>query len=194
MRWTALVPLRLGPVGKTRLGSALSNAERSVAVARMARHVLAILAQCPQIDERVVLTDRVPDMGETRCAEDRGRGLNREIAAFRDGFGPGPLLVVHADLPLVGVADVDSLLDTAERYGAALATDRAGTGTNALALADGRDFGFEFGPNSRALHCAQDADMPVVRSIGLAADLDTPSDLEFLRERGFDTRSPQDSG
>ena len=68
MRWTALVPLRLGPVGKTRLGSALSNAERTVAVARMARHVLGILAQCPQIDERVVLTDRVPDMGETRCA------------------------------------------------------------------------------------------------------------------------------
>jgi 2-phospho-L-lactate guanylyltransferase len=88
-------------------------------------------------------------------------------------------------LPLLEVGDVTRLLEIAAAEGIALATDRASLGSNALAIADGRAFAFRFGPDSRRLHSLQAPAMPVIEALGLSADLDTPEDLAFLRERGF---------
>lgn len=185
MKWTALVPIKQGSDGKSRLGAALAEDSRAALTARMADHVLKVLGKCDLIAETVILSPAPHEYPHARWAKDGGRGLNPEIARFREQFGAGPLLIIHADLPLLGVADVTALLEAAKHSGAALASDRAGEGTNALALADGRAFQFRFGPDSRALHCAQDPAMPVLQEAGLSADLDTPDDLEFLRRQGY---------
>lgn len=182
-RWTALVPIRTDDP-KSRLAGILDPDARIRLAARMARHVLATLAQCSAVARTVVLSDDRPASAEAGWAPDRGRGLNEEIAAFRREFGRGRLLVVHADLPLLEATDIAALLEAAENHGAALAMDRAGTGTNALALADGRAFDFHFGRESRARHCLQDPRMPVLNPIGLCCDLDTPEDFARLGARG----------
>lgn len=151
----------------------------------MSRHVLDVLSRCETVGELIVLSAAKPEGADLQWSQDHGRGLNREISAFRAAFGTAPLLIIHADLPLVSPSDVAALLEAAELHGTALATDRVGQGTNALALEDGRAFEFHFGPQSCSLHCVQDPDMPVLKCVGLSADLDTPEDIDFLQHHGF---------
>jgi len=184
MGWTALIPFRTGTGGKSRLEAVLDAATRERLAREMAHHVIDVLSRCPEIEQIVVLSNETFDHPAVTFALDGGRGLNPEISAFCDDFGPAPLLVIHADLPLLAKADVEALLQTATDHGMAMATDRAGEGTNAIALADGRPFVFRFGPGSCALHCAADQKMPVLQRNGLSADLDTPGDLDFLRQHG----------
>lgn len=185
MDWTALVPIKQGGAGKSRLAGLLDQEERERLAGHMAAHVLATLAACPQMRETVILSPQRPEGWRGGWSPDRGRGLNAELAVWRQKFGSEPLLVLHADLPLLTPADVATLLDRAEGEGAALATDRKGSGTNALALADGRAFEFRFGPDSCQLHARQGGGVPVVISPGLAADLDTAEDLAFARLQGL---------
>ncbi|MDE2563092.1 MAG: 2-phospho-L-lactate guanylyltransferase [Sphingomonadales bacterium] len=185
MDWTALVPIKQGGAGKSRLAGLLDGAARDRLAARMAEHVLAVLAASPRVRETVILSPERPEGWDGGWSADRGRGLNAELGAWRTGFGDGPLLVIHADLPLLAPSEVAALLDRAETAGAALATDRAGSGTNALALADGRALDFRFGPDSRRLHAGQGAGMAVVSGMGLAADLDTAEDFAFALTHGF---------
>ncbi len=185
MGWTALIPFRTGTGGKSRLEAVLDPAARERLAREMAHHVIDVLSPCREIDQIVVLSNKAFDHPAATFAHDAGRGLNPEISAFRDDFGPAPLLVIHADLPLLAQADVEALLEAATNHGIAMATDRAGEGTNAIALADGRSFAFRFGPGSRALHGAADERMPVLQRDGLSADLDTPDDLTFLRQHGL---------
>lgn len=186
MDWIALVPIKQGGAGKSRLAGLLDGAARDRLAARMAAHVLSVLAACPRVRETVILSPERPEGWDGGWSADRGRGLNAELGAWRSRFGKGPLLVIHADLPLLAPGDLATLLDRAKIEGAALATDRAGSGTNALALADGRALDFHFGPDSRGLHVGQGEGMAVVSGMGLAADLDTAEDFAFARMHGFD--------
>ena len=61
--------------------------------------------------------------------------------------------------------------------GAALAADRHGLGTNAVALRAGIPFTFHFGPASLAAHrAAAPAGARIVTTPGLGLDVDTPED------------------
>ncbi len=66
----------------------------------------------------------------------------------------------------------------------AIAPDRAGAGTNALALRPTSAIPFRFGPGSHEAHrrAAEAAGLEVVtvERPGLAFDLDTPADLDRL--------------
>ena len=183
MDWTAIVPIKQGDTSKSRLAGLLDPTERKRLSARMAAHVIEVLGKCEHVRETVILSPEPLGGWLGEWAADRGRGLNAELAAWRNGFGTAPLLVIHADLPLLSLLDLDVLLTRAKAVGAALATDRAGGGTNALALADGRRLNFCFGPDSRLLHESQG--VTVLNSPGIAADLDTPQDLIFARSGGF---------
>ena len=183
--WRALVPIKQGANGKSRLASVLSRVERDALALRMAQHVLAELANCGSIAEIAILSARCPDWWGGAWVKDRGAGLNAEIAGWRRSVGAAPVLIVHADLPLLHADEVDELLAAAATHGVALATDRAGEGSNALAIADGRPFGFRFGPASRSLHAAQAPGLGVMAPLGLASDIDTPEDLAFARANGF---------
>lgn len=185
IHWRALVPIKQGGGGKSRLAALLSPQERDDLALRMALHVMSQLEQCNEIDEVAILASRRPEWWQGGWVEDRGQGLNPEITAWRSRCGTDPVLIIHADLPLLEAAEVTRLLESAAAEGIALATDRAGLGSNALAIMDGRPFAFRFGPDSRRLHTAQVPAMPVIETIGLSADLDTPEDLAFARDHGF---------
>ena len=183
--WRALVPIKQGANGKSRLASIISIVERDALALQMARHVLAELEHCGSIVELAILSARRPEWWRGVWVEDRGAGLNAEIAEWRRSVGVAPILIIHADLPLLRADEVDELLACAAFHGVALATDRAGEGSNALAIADGRRFVFRFGPGSRNLHAAQAPGLGVLAPLGLATDIDTPQDLAFARAQGF---------
>ena len=64
----------------------------------------------------------------------------------------------------------------------AIAADRHGTGTNAVALAPGRHIRFCFGAESRAGFSAQTG-VRVLNRPGLALDVDCPEDLALARAK-----------
>jgi 2-phospho-L-lactate guanylyltransferase len=116
---------------------------------------------------------------------DSGQGLNAELQAARAEIA-GPMLVLHSDLPLLIAADVGRLIEGAEATGFAIAADRHGTGTNAIAIADQRPFAFAFGADSYRLHRRQiTGHWRLVPTPGLSIDIDTPADLALATARGF---------
>jgi 2-phospho-L-lactate/phosphoenolpyruvate guanylyltransferase len=183
-KWHVVVPIKQGKEGKSRLGSMMAGDARSSLADRMAAHVLGILQGCFDCAHITILSPHHPRGWDGGWMRDKGRGLNAELSAWREAQGNAPILIIHADLPLLTEDDVQALLRAADQ-GAALATDRARQGTNALAIADGRPLALGFGVNSRSRHCAQYPDMLVLQREGLMADLDTPDDARFVRDRGF---------
>jgi 2-phospho-L-lactate/phosphoenolpyruvate guanylyltransferase len=185
IHWHALVPIKQGGNGKSRLAEIFSQEERDGLSLRMARHVLSELDRCDGISDITILSTERPDWWSGSWAADGGQGLNVEINRWRQACAADPILIIHADLPLLLADDVRHLLHIAETDGIALATDRAGEGSNAIAIADGRPFEFRFGPDSRRLHAAQSPPMTVIQRKSLSADIDTPDDLTFARGHGF---------
>tara|TARA_R110001606_G_scaffold210074_1_gene357593 strand:+ start:644 stop:1216 length:573 start_codon:yes stop_codon:yes gene_type:complete len=182
--WRVLVPIKQGNDGKSRLGSMMGGDARSDLAERMAGHVLGVLQTCFVPSQITILSPRRPDGWKGGWSRDCARGLNQELTAWREDQERAAILIIHADLPLLTGEDVQTIVDAAGG-GAAIATDRAGQGTNALAIADGREFTFRFGADSCALHCEQYPQMPVLRRVGLMADLDTPDDAKFVGTLGF---------
>ncbi len=134
-----------------------------------------------------VLSEHPPAGWRGGWAADHGRGLNQELAVARTAIGPAPLLIIHADLPLLASDDVGVLLEAAQRSGLALAPDRHGTGTNALAIHDARPFAFSFGPDSFRRHRTH-GEAAIVERPGLALDVDTSDDLDAAIAAGFAPR------
>lgn len=184
-RWTAVVPLKAAGARKSRLAMRLSEVERDALAVRMAEHVIRMLREGGVDDVRVI--SPLPVALEAAAWEaDHPNGLNASLSSFRDGFGGGPLVVIHADLPLLTAENVYQLLADAQDVGATIAPDRHDTGTNALAVADGRPLRFQFGLGSFARHHQESArPWGVVRRRGLMIDIDTPDDLDlWAREIG----------
>ena len=173
--WTVVVPFKQAGERKTRLSTTLNPAARNDLAERMARHVLAAVTASPSVHVLLLLARHRPEWWGGAWREDDGRGLNPIIAASRAVLAPAPFAIVHADLPLLTTADVTALLGVGERDGLAIASDRHGTGTNAVAIADARTFRFAFGADSLARHRAQGG--TTLHIPGLAFDIDTSDDL-----------------
>jgi len=182
--WRICVPIKQGHDCKSRLGGMMDKDGRMCLSERMAGHVLAVLQDRFEPEQITILSPARPEGWAHRWMRDQGRGLNPELAAWRAAQGNSPVLILHADLPLLDAEDIDALLAVAAG-GVALATDRAGQGSNALAIADGRPFDMRFGARSRARHCDQYPDINVIEREGLMADLDTPDDARYICARGF---------
>lgn len=188
----AVVPLRDGTSGKTRLARAMASDDRGLLVAELARHVVATVLDAGVATVVVVTCDPAFVMrtlgrhGDRLLVVEQGDepgGLNAAVELGREAaWSDRPdhqLLVVHADLPALTSADVRALVTTPTPV--VLATDRAGTGTNALVLAAGSDdFRFRFGPGSLAAHRTEAVRLgladTVVRRTGTSVDLDTAAD------------------
>lgn len=194
---TAVVPLRDGVSGKSRLAAVLDGDSRRRLVRVLARHVVTTLLASDGIGRVVVVTADPVFTRETLAGlevevleQPAGRpGLNgalehaREMLAAR---GSGPLLVAHADLPALTPEDVAALL--AEDAPVVIATDRYRSGTNLLLLDPeaprGGGFRFRFGVGSLAAHVAEaeahGLEVTVVHRPGTAVDLDTADDWSQL--------------
>ena len=174
---------------KTRLAPSLSPEDREALARQLLERVLSVARQV--YDDVVVITPSrelasVVDPTGARVVVQRGMGLNEgleqaRVDALVDDIDT--LVILHGDLPNIRPADVEALvaaLPQGER-GVAVAPDRAGTGTNGLALRPPAVIGFRFGKGSFSAHLqeAERAGVPViaVKRRGLAFDLDTPEDL-----------------
>jgi 2-phospho-L-lactate guanylyltransferase len=185
VNWTALVPLKTAAMRKSRLAARLGPDARIALSRALLGRLMEALHAVPRITSIVLLADDAAYDPTVRWIEDQGRGLNAELEAARDALDAGPLLVIHADLPLVGAADLEALLDAAKKAGNAIAPDRHDTGTNALALAGDSGIAFRFGADSFARHHALAREAVIVRRPGLALDCDTPGDLDLAIAGGF---------
>src|SRR3546814_20566370 len=95
------------------------------------------------------------------------------------------MIFIHGDLPLLVPEEIDALIQAAGG-GCALAPDRHGSGTNAIALMAAAPFEFAFGENSLALHrTTSGRRAAIVRRLGLSLDVDTPDDLDAAIAAGF---------
>lgn len=192
----ALVPLKELADAKSRLADLLEPDERIALVAAMASDVLNVLAAHPALRRVVLVTDdpaatELVAGGTVECWSERElgtRGLNelvgeasrRLLAECAD-----PLLVLHADLPLLSAADIDAVLQAREaEAGLVICSDRAGTGTNLLGFDRSCVPRFCFGVDSCAAHlrAAREAGVParIVRRLGTSLDVDTPGDVAAL--------------
>ena len=188
MTTRVIVPHRGLDAAKTRLAPVLTAAERGDLAAHLLRRVLRIALQAVSdvvvISPSATLAELVEPMG-ARLLVQRGLGLNEGLGQARDAAeqeGVETLAVLHGDLPELQVDDVQALLEAIpDPTGVAVAPDRAGTGTNGLALRPPGAIAFHFGVGSFAAHqaAASGANIPlsVVQREGLAFDLDTPEDL-----------------
>lgn len=194
----ALLPLKRRAACKQRLAGQLSPAERLQLVRLMLARVIGAVRQSKRIDAiALVSEERDTVAAEIPVLHDAGDGLNGALDAARLMLlqrGADELVVLPADLPFVTAADIDALVEAGRRAGCALATDRAGLGTNALWLPARMPFRFQFGPGSRRRHVEEAERLgltPALVSLpGLAFDVDGPDDLRFLSP-GFSSRGNQ---
>jgi 2-phospho-L-lactate guanylyltransferase len=176
MNWTALVPLKAAAARKSRLSDSLSGEARFCLSETLFHHLLEVLARSPDVGRVVVLSEARPKGWAGLWLRDHGGGLNNEVDAAARELGGQNLLVIHADLPAVSPDDIAALISAAGD-GVALAPDRHGAGTNAIALACVSGFRFAFGPGSFMRHRERAASARIVNRPGLALDIDTPADL-----------------
>jgi 2-phospho-L-lactate guanylyltransferase len=190
-----IVPHRGLAAAKTRLAPVLDDGEREALARRLLEQVLRVAHEaCGDV---VVITpsealEPLVAAAGARLVVQRGLGLNAGLEQARGeaiAEGITTLVILHGDLPNLRADDVAALLEALPQGGgAAIATDRAGSGTNALALRPPDAIGFRFGVGSFAAHGAEAAAAGVplaeVHRPGLAFDLDTPADLARWIELG----------
>ncbi len=192
-----IVPHRGLEAAKTRLAPSLDPAERIMLASQLLQRVLRVAREVT--DDVVVISPSRPlgeivDAAGARLAVQRGMGLNEGLVQARaEAMDQGiyTLVVLHGDLPNLRAQDIVTLIESLPADGSpgvAIAPDRAGTGTNALALQPPNVIGFRFGTGSFARHAAEvdRAGVPcvAVNRGGLAFDLDTPEDLKRWLELG----------
>jgi len=193
LRVFGLLPFRGLDDPKSRLGPVLSADERGdLALSLLRQAVSAMLDGGIQRLAVITLDERLACAGLDPRAEvivQRSRGLNAAVhegQAWAMVGGAGGLLTVLPDLPLLSAGDVRALLSAATAEGAVIAPDRHGLGTNALLLAPPDAIPPSFGVDSAPRHrlALVLADIPVtdIQRPGTHLDLDTPDDLEQLRE------------
>lgn len=191
---TVLVPVKPFALAKSRLGDVLPGARRAALCRDLLAHTLGVLRGCDSVAEVIVISrdpaawELAGDYGVEMAVEPHDSGLNAalgggvEIAARHRAAA---VLVLPADLPTLGVGDIEALIAAAGAEASnVIAPDEEEDGTNALLLTLPVAIGFCFGPGSFAAHCAAaraaGAAMAVVARPGLAFDLDTPRDFARL--------------
>ena len=193
-RIAAIIPVGTLEGAKTRLGEMLDAEERRDLVERLLARTVVTAVAVDRLDDVLVISPdrevlrRSAELG-ARTLRQRSRGLNRGLAEARADVvagGAEAILVLPIDLPFVSVEAVTAVVAALVASGPAavvLATDRHGSGTNALGLRPPDVIDFAFGPGSRRAHraAAEAAGATYTEIEGpLTVDLDTADDLVFV--------------
>lgn len=203
--WWTLLPVRGIASGKSRLAALLDAPARVALNRHLLTQTLQVieewrgsLARCAVVSPCDETLDIARAAGAQAWREAAGSDLNRALshaAGMAHAKGAGKLLVVACDLPLLSAAALQGLADSAADIGyAAIAPDRSGRGSNALALDAGIHDAFHFGIDSCAQHRAAltqaGSRNRCYTRTELAFDLDTPQDhAEWMAQR--DARIPR---
>ena len=183
----AVIPIKPRAACKLRLRPALSDELRLRLVRGMLGHVIEAAGLAKGIDAVVLLSnerDDVPD--RVPLISDHGADLNGALRGALPElarWGANAFVILPADLPTLTAADIDRLAEVARSGGVAIAPDWRDEGTNALAAPTTLRPEFLFGINSFQAHLVMirrlGIEPAIVRSPGLAHDLDEPSDLRL---------------
>ncbi len=195
MTVVAILPIKSFDQAKQRLAAELALGPRRALVEAMFADVLTALRRAPSIDEIVVVSS---DHGAQRLAgghgativEDPGGGHSgaaTEGIAYALQAGAARVLCVPGDCPLLDPRELDALVGhPCSERSALIIPDRHGTGTNALLLSPPDVITPAFGIDSCERHARlaveHGAEPEVVQVRSLALDVDTPEDLDALRE------------
>lgn len=196
-RIVAVVPVRGLPAGKRRLAALLDLEERNSLVRAMLDDVVAALVAAESVGEVVIASrdaaarDEASRLGVGFLDQAELRlGYNRAVAMAQESYAQaGALLIVPADVPLITPDSVDMVVATAPDGPAVVVAPAHNGGTNGLFLRPPDVIAPQFGPSSARAHAqsaaaAGEAGVPFREAhIDVwAFDLDTPSDLRWLRE------------
>ncbi|HLH61089.1 MAG TPA: 2-phospho-L-lactate guanylyltransferase [Ktedonobacteraceae bacterium] len=196
MKYTALIPVKSLALAKSRLAPSLSQRERETLVLDMLQHVLHTLRQSECFEDISVVSadarvlSQAEQWGASALPEERdGHNPALEAAARRElAAGASALLTISADLPLLTVCDIRTLVKQSAQYEVVLAVSREGTGTNAVLVRPPLALPYLFGPNSLQLHrqAAIQGNLHylIYKSHGLAMDIDTIDDLHEIQDTG----------
>lgn len=192
-----IIPVRPFELGKSRLAGTLGPVARHRLNRALFDHVLGVASavvgagRCLVVSGAEEVLARADAAGAPGLAE-RGDGLNPALHQARDAAlatGAEIVVTLSTDLPLLDAGDLDALIDAGRSHPVVIATDRHGTGTNALWLAGPRGFRFRYGPGSRAAHeaeaIARGTNAAVVTRHGLSHDIDEPADLRLFLPKAF---------
>ena len=193
------MPLKDLVQAKTRLAGLLSPSERRALAQAMLEDVLAVLTTHPHIAGVTLLSDDpcahllADSYGATHWRESTlgCSGLNAVLACASRRLlaeHAQPLLVLHADLPLLNAGDITAALAArAACGGLVVGCDRHATGTNLLCFDAASMPSFCFGVDSCARHiAAAQAEGIVARVLqrpGIGLDVDEAQDLALLLAR-----------
>ena len=194
-RTLAVLPVKRFELAKTRLGDALSDADRRRLARAMVADVLDALIAAPELGGVAVITNEpavaelARDAGAAVLADPREAGQSAAalvgIARARAG-GFDRALLVPGDCPALDGATLRArLAPPTPAPSVTIVADRHGLGTNALLLAppDVIEPGFGEGSFERHRQRAQaaGAEWRVAALPALELDIDTPADLAALR-------------
>ena len=185
------VPLNVPAKSKTRLSRRLNRKQRASLTIAMLVNVLSALREARTVASvTVVCADRsikpiVQQYGARFLWEGRRRGLNRALNfALRDSPRDSPILIIHADLPLLTSKEVDDLIIGAQNYPLSFVPSKDKTGTNAILMRSPNIIRFAFGEDSFRKHLSlakkRKTSYKVLRINGVAFDIDEERDLEEL--------------
>ena len=181
-----LVPLKRLDDAKSRLASVLGADERAALMLELLEGVLAALKEADVGKVTIVSSEELCPNGVPRF-DDGGLAWNDALAAaMREAVSEPIAAVVSADLPRVTAEDVRTLVAATPDRGISIARALDG-GTNAVSMRPAGVVMTHFGePQSAAVHAFATAEAGLAARIidvpGLAFDIDTPDDLETLRQ------------
>ena len=201
MKATVVLPVKRFAQAKTRLAEAVGPPGRAALMRAMLADVLVALDRADLVERVIVVTgegraEKVAIGTAGRLAtsievlqepDERGHSHAAVLGIVRAGaLGAACSALLPGDCPLLDPAELDAALSRMSPGRVAVIPDRHGTGTNGLLLAPADAIGPAFGDGScerhldRARRAGHDAELEPLES--LALDLDTPDDLDALRE------------
>ena len=191
----AIVPVKPLRRGKSRLAGILTEDERAELNRTLLQHTLETLTTLKEVEEVLVIS-RDPQVltvarnyGARTVREDGQPDLNTALnraTVIAQVYATRGVLVLPADLPLISREDALVLVERAnDPPVVVIAPDRHQKGTNALLIAPAGLIEYQFGENSFQRHCnlvkESGARLEIVNLPSLGLDLDSPEDLEIVR-------------
>jgi len=196
----AIVPVNVPNGSKKRLSNRLDASQRANLTITMLMNVLTALKRSSSVSSVVVVCadlnvqSVVEGFGATFLWEGKRRGLNPALNfAMKKVPSESPVLIIHADLPLLTHADVDNLVRRAGNCSLTLLPSKDGMGTNAILMRSPNMIQLAFGRRSFHRHevYARKMKIPfrVISIPGVAFDIDNEKDFDELVKQCYNRQT-----